>query len=205
MYSGKNCPIITSSTAYITLAGPASDLGSLGERPATAHLKIIYIEHRSSVQTSQRTHRFSITKKKEWMSFNVIISIYFEDHTKQMHAGRSRVRFQMVSMGFFIDLILLAALWPWGLIQPLKKTSNRVISRRVNAAGAYGWQLCHLHAPIVQKFWEPETPGSQKACLRPVMGSLFYGKNSLLWQNADYNILDAIEGGTYSYHGASYD
>jgi hypothetical protein len=91
MYSGKKCPIITFSTAYITLAGPGLDFGFLGERPATAHLKFIYIVHRSSVQNSQRTHRFSITKKKAWLLFKVIISIYFEDHTKQMHDGRSRV------------------------------------------------------------------------------------------------------------------
>jgi len=28
-------------------------------------------------------------------------------------AGRMRVRFPMVSLEFFIDIILLAALWPW--------------------------------------------------------------------------------------------
>ena len=31
-----------------------------------------------------------------------------------LQAGRSQVRFQMVSMEFFIDIILMAALWPWG-------------------------------------------------------------------------------------------
>ena len=28
--------------------------------------------------------------------------------------GRMRIRFPMVSMEFFVDLILQAALWPWG-------------------------------------------------------------------------------------------
>ena len=31
-----------------------------------------------------------------------------------LQAGRSRVWFPMVSLEFFIDIILLAALWPWG-------------------------------------------------------------------------------------------
>jgi hypothetical protein len=31
-----------------------------------------------------------------------------------LQAGRSRVRFPMVSLEFFIDIILLVALWPWG-------------------------------------------------------------------------------------------
>ena len=31
-----------------------------------------------------------------------------------LQVGRSRVRFPMVSLEFFIDIILLAALWTWG-------------------------------------------------------------------------------------------
>ena len=31
-----------------------------------------------------------------------------------LQVGRSRVRFRMVSLEFFIDIILPAAVWPWG-------------------------------------------------------------------------------------------
>ena len=53
-----------------------------------------------------------------------------------LQTGRSRVRFPMVSMELFIDIILLAALWPWGSTQPLTEISTRNISMGVKAAGA---------------------------------------------------------------------
>jgi hypothetical protein len=32
----------------------------------------------------------------------------------ELQAGRLRVRFPMVSLEFFIDIIVSVALWPWG-------------------------------------------------------------------------------------------
>jgi len=37
------------------------------------------------------------------------LATYFD-----LQTGRSRVRFPMVSLQFFIDITLPAALWPWG-------------------------------------------------------------------------------------------
>ena len=43
-----------------------------------------------------------------------------------------------VSLEFFIDIILLAALWPWRSTHPLTEMSTRNISWGVKAAGAQG-------------------------------------------------------------------
>jgi hypothetical protein len=49
------------------------------------------------------------------------------------------------------DIILLVALCPLVLTQPLTEMSTRNISWGVKVAGAQGWQPYHLHVPIVLK------------------------------------------------------
>jgi hypothetical protein len=45
-----------------------------------------------------------------------------------------------------------------GLTQLLTGTCTRNIPWGIKAAGAYGWQPCHFHVPIVWKSWKP--PGA---------------------------------------------
>jgi len=62
---------------------------------------------------------------------------------------RSWVRSPMVLLEFFIHIILLITLWPWGRLSLLTEISTRGISWGVKVDGVYGWQPHHLHVPIV--------------------------------------------------------
>ena len=62
-----------------------------------------------------------------------------------------------------------AALWPWGLTQPLTEISTRNVSwgGGVKAAGVWGWQPYHLHVLIVLKLRSVnllELSGPVQAC-----------------------------------------
>jgi hypothetical protein len=52
-----------------------------------------------------------------------------DDWGTVLETGRSRVRFPLTSLDISIDLTLPAALWPWGLTQPLTEMSTRNLSR----------------------------------------------------------------------------
>jgi hypothetical protein len=67
-----------------------------------------------------------------------VFSVYFESSYSDdgprggavgwgtaLRARKSRVRFPMVTLEFFIDIILPVALWPRGLTQPLTEFSTR--------------------------------------------------------------------------------
>ena len=75
-----------------------------------------------------------------------------------LQVGMSWVLFLMVSLEFFINIILPAALWPWGLTKPPTEMSTRNIFWGVKTAGAQGWQPYHLHVLIGFK------SGSLRAC-----------------------------------------
>jgi len=56
-----------------------------------------------------------------------------------------------MSLEFFIDVILLAALWPLGSTQSLTETSTRNISWGGKGGQCVGLTAYHLHVPIVLK------------------------------------------------------
>jgi hypothetical protein len=80
------------------------------------------------------------------------VSLKFEKNNGiALEAGISWVQFPMVSIEFFIDIILPAALWRWCRLRPQKKWLARIFPEVVKAAGAYGWQRYHHHVPTVLK------------------------------------------------------
>jgi len=72
----------------------------------------------------------------------------------------------MVSLEFFIDIILPAALWPWA-DSDSNRNEYQVYFLGVKSVAAWGWQPYHLQVPIVLKsgslkFLEPS--GSVQVC-----------------------------------------
>jgi len=81
--------------------------------------------------------------------------------------GRSRVRFPMMSLEFFIDIILPAVIWPWGDSASNGNEYQQYFLGGAKASGAYCRQPYHLHVPIVLKSGNLnllETFGSVQAC-----------------------------------------
>jgi len=80
-----------------------------------------------------------------------------------LNVGRSRVRFPMVSLEFFIDIILPAALWPWGWLSLWQKWVPGIFP------GGKGGQCVGLttlppsYADCLE-IWDTYPPGTLRAC-----------------------------------------
>jgi hypothetical protein len=67
-----------------------------------------------------------------------------------LHAWRPWVRFPIVSLEFFIDIILPAALWPWGWLSLQQKWVLGIFPGCKDGR-CIGLTTYHLHVPIVLK------------------------------------------------------
>jgi hypothetical protein len=90
-----------------------------------------------------------------------------------LQARMSRIWFPMVSLEFFVGIILPVALWPWGWLSLYQKWVPGIIPR---GKGGQCVGLTTLPSLCVDclEIWEPRPPGTLWVCLsRPVMGLIY--------------------------------
>jgi hypothetical protein len=84
-----------------------------------------------------------------------------------LQAWRSQLQFIMVSLVFFIDIILPATLWPWDQVD-LASNRNQYQEYFLGDKGSW-WLGLRILPPLCAnclKIWEPQRPGT----LGPVIG-----------------------------------
>jgi hypothetical protein len=92
---------------------------------------------------------------KDMIEFTHVIKTRFDT---ALHAGRLRVRFPLVSLDFFID-ILPASLWPWGR---LASNSNEYEEHFLGAKGGRCAGLTNVPHQCADclEIWEHQPPGT---------------------------------------------
>ena len=80
-----------------------------------------------------------------------------------LRAGRSRVEFPMVSLEFFIDIILPATLWPWSFSVSNRNEYQEYI---LGFKGGRFVRMTTLPLSCAEclEIWEPQPLGTLRAC-----------------------------------------
>jgi hypothetical protein len=80
-----------------------------------------------------------------------------------LQAGKARVRFPMVSLGIFTDIILPAALWSWVVSA---SNRNEYLEYFLGAKGGpcVGMTTLPPSCADCLEIWEPQHPGHLSAC-----------------------------------------
>ena len=81
-----------------------------------------------------------------------------------LQAGRSRVRFPMVSLEFFINIIFLAALWPWGVDSASNRKEYQEYFLGDKGGRCVGLTTLPPSCADGLEIWEPQSPGKLGAC-----------------------------------------
>jgi hypothetical protein len=79
-----------------------------------------------------------------------------------LQTGRSRFRFPMLSMDFFIGIILPAVLWPWGRLS-LQQNCVPGIFPGGKSGRCVGLATLPPSCADFLKIWEPQHPGTLRA------------------------------------------
>jgi hypothetical protein len=80
-----------------------------------------------------------------------------------LQTGRSWVRFPMVSLEFFIDIILPVALWPWGRHSLQQKWVPEIFTG-VKGGRCVGLTILPPSCADCLKIWVPQPPRTHRAC-----------------------------------------
>jgi len=80
-----------------------------------------------------------------------------------LQTGSSRVRFPMVSLQFFIDIILPVALWPWGWLSLWQKWVPGIFPGD-KSGRCVGLTTLSPSCAHCLEIWESQPPGTLRAC-----------------------------------------